>query len=269
MRFIQQISIITLLLTGLASCFDPPEYPVTPSITYENVVFKDSDDPTISDTLVVSINFKDGDGNLGIDGTLNVPPFNNRWYFRTSPATQCESGLSEPCSKIQRSVYDPAKLDEYITYKMRRTTPGYDTLPEFKTPYNCTNYEIVYDELLRPTDTIYFQLNKGFYNFFMDIYVKQPDASFQKFDWSRQFTFPLCVTDGSNGRFPVFTKGDDLSQKIPLEGTINYRFTSTALLATFSIKTIKLKIRIVDRDFNFSNEIETPEFTLQQILVKS
>jgi hypothetical protein len=72
MRFIQQISITTLLLTGLASCFDPPEYPVTPSITYENVVFKDSEDPTISDTLVVSINFKDGDGNLGIDGTLNV-----------------------------------------------------------------------------------------------------------------------------------------------------------------------------------------------------
>ena len=41
-----------------------------------------------------------------------------------------------------------------------------------------------------------------------------------------------------------------------------------ALLATFGVKTLKLKIRIVDRTFNFSNEIESPEFTLQQVLIR-
>jgi hypothetical protein len=98
--------------------------------------------------------------------------------------------------------------------------------------------------------------------------VKQNNGTFQKFDWTRQFTYPLCVTNGSYGRFPILAKDNNLSLRIPLEGTISYRFPSTALLATFSIKTLKLKIRIVDRDFNFSNEIETPEFTLQQVLVR-
>lgn len=268
MVYIRQLTISGILILSLASCFEPPEYPIVPQIEFSGVVFKDCSNPSVADTLIVSVDFKDGDGNLGIDGEDNNPPFNNRWYFRTTPATQCEPGVAEPCSKIKRSSFDPSRLSEFITYKMRRTTPGYDTLPEFKTPYNCINYEIVFDDLLRPVDTIYFQLNERFFNFFLDLYVKQNDGSFQKFEWTRQFTYPLCVTNGSYGRFPILAKDSNLSLNIPLEGTINYRFPSTALLATFSIKTLKLKIRIVDRDFNYSNEIESPEFTLQQILIR-
>jgi hypothetical protein len=268
MVFLRQLTISAFLTIGLASCFEPPAYPIVPQIEFAGVVFKDCTSPSVADTLVVSVDFKDGDGNLGIDGEDSAPPFNNRWYFRKTPASQCEAGVPEPCSKIKRSTFDRARLGEFVTYKMRRTTPGYDTLPEFKTPYNCTNYEIVFDDLLRPIDTIYFQLNQQFFNFFLDLYVKQNDGTFKKFDWTRQFTYPLCVTNGSYGRFPILAKDNNLSLQIPLEGTINYRFPSTALLATFSIKTLKLKIRIVDRDFNYSNEIESPEFTLQQVLIK-
>jgi hypothetical protein len=268
MVFLRQLTLFTILGIGTTSCFDPPEYPTTPQIEFSEVIFKDCTSPTVADTLIVRIDFKDGDGNLGVDGEDIAPPFNNRWYFRKTPASQCEAGLAEPCSKTRRSTYDKSRLSEFVTYKMRRTTPGYDTLPEFKTPYNCTNYEIVFDDLLRPVDTVYFQLNQGFFNFFLDLYVKQNNGTFQKFDWTRQFTYPLCVTNGSYGRFPILAKDNNLSLRIPLEGTISYRFPSTALLATFSIKTLKLKIRIVDRDFNFSNEIETPEFTLQQVLVR-
>ncbi|MBM3176688.1 MAG: hypothetical protein FJZ78_01650 [Bacteroidetes bacterium] len=264
----RQFTILITTLPWLVGCFEPPEYPVTPQIEFNRVEFVDCSSPSVADTLVVNINFTDGDGNLGIDGEDYAPPFNNRWYYRTTPASQCEFGVVEPCSKIKRSSFDESKLSDFVTYKMRRTTPGYDTLPPFKTPYNCTNYQVVFDALLKPVDTVYFQLNKNFFNFFMDIYVKQNDGTFQKFDWSRQFTYPLCVTDGSNGRFPILAKDNNLSLRIPLEGTIRYRFPSTALLATFSIKTLKLKIKIMDRDLNLSNEIETPEFTLQQVLVK-
>lgn len=266
MKLNQQISIFLTLVAVLGGCFDPPQYPDTPSIEYESVIFKDCTSPSVADTLVVSVRFKDGDGDLGIDGEDTAPPFNNRWYFRTTPSTQCEFGLSEPCSKVKRSSYDPTKISEYVTYKLRRTNPSYDTLPEFKTPYNCTNYEILFDNILRPVDTLYFELNKGFYNFYLEFYVKQNDGSFQKFDWTKQFTYPLCVTNGGYGRFPVLAKDGNLALNIPLEGIIQYRFPSTALLATFSIKTLKLRIRIVDRKFNRSNEVETPEFTLQQIL---
>ena len=269
MRFPVQISIVLLGILIAGSCFEPPQYPDTPLITYNSVIFKDCINPSVADTLILKVDFKDGDGNLGIDGQDNTPPFNNRWYFRINPASQCESGLAEPCSKIKRSSFDPARLNDYVTYKLRRTNPKYDTLPAFTSPYNCTNYEIIYDnELLKPVDTIYMQLNKGFFNFYMDIYVKQNNGSFQKFDWTKQFSYPLCVTNGANGRFPILAKDNDLSLSIPLEGTITYRFPSTALLATFGVKTLKLKIRIVDRTFNFSNEIESPEFTLQQVLIR-
>mgnify|MGYP003345295167 CR=1 FL=1 len=162
------------------------QYPDTPLITYNSVIFKDCINPSVADTLILKVDFKDGDGNLGIDGQDNSPPFNNRWYFRINPASQCESGLAEPCSKIKRSSFDPARLNDYVTYKLRRTNPKYYTLPAFTSPYNCTNYEIIYDnELLKPVDTIYMQLNKGFFNFYMDIYVKQNNGSFQKFEIGR------------------------------------------------------------------------------------
>jgi len=257
------LTLVTLLLDG---CFEPPQYPTAPSISFQKVTFKDCSSPSVADTLVVNIKFTDGDGNLGLDGEETLPPYNSRWYYRVIPATQCELGLSEPCSKIKRSTFDPSRLSEFVTYKMRRTVAGYDTLPEFITPWNCTNYEVVFNDLLRPVDTIYFEANSKFHNFYLDFYVKQNDGSFQKFDWSRQYTYPLCVVNGGYGRFPVLAKDGNLSLQIPLEGSIQYRFPSTALLAVFSIKTLKLKIRIVDRDFNTSNEVETPEFTLQQIL---
>lgn len=266
MSLIRQITIVGIILVSLTGCFEPPEYPAVPTIEFDRVVFKDCSNPSTADTLVVSIQFTDGDGNLGLDGEDTAPPYNNRWYYRTTPATQCEIGLKEPCSKFKRSSYDPTRLSEYVTYKMRRTTPGYDTLPAFTTPWNCTNYEVVFDNQFRAVDTLYFETNARFYNFYLDFYVKQNDGSFQKFDWSRQFTYPLCVVNGSNGRFPILAKDGDLSLGIPLEGTIQYRFPSTALLAVFSIKTLKLRIRIVDRENNTSNEVESPEFTLQQIL---
>ena len=266
MSLIRQISIWGLSTLVLIGCFDPPEYPNEPSIEFEQVRFKDCSSPSVADTLIVNVRFTDGDGNMGLDGEETTPPYHNRWYFRVTPATQCEVGFKEPCSKTKRSSYDPTRLGDFVSYRMRRTVPGYDTLPEFTTPWNCTNYEVIFDSQLRPVDTLYFESNPRFYNFYLDFYVKQNNGTFEKFDWSRQFTYPLCVTNGSYGRFPILAKDGNLSLGIPLEGSIQYRFPSTALLAVFSIKTLKLKIRVVDRDNNISNEIASPEFTLQQIL---
>jgi len=84
--------------------------------------------------------------------------------------------------------------------------------------------------------------------------VKQPDGSFEEFDWREEF----CTT--YDGRFPILAKEKDLSSATPLEGTLRYAMLSTGFKFQFSIKTLKLRVQIQDRLLNKSNVIETPEF---------
>lgn len=230
-------ALIPAAFAGLfaTSCFDPPVYSETPVIEFQKVEFVDVPEASESDTLILSVTFKDGDGDLGIDPSETAPPFNNKWYFLDGQ-------------------------DNIITYKTKRTDPNYDTLPAFVKPYNCVNWEV--DTLKGVLDTIYFELNPNHYNIYVDFLVKNSDGSFTQFDWTKEFTYPNCGIT-FDGRFPILSK--DLSRKSPLDGTIRYGMSSTGFLILFSIKTLKLRITIQDRHFNKSNTIETPEFTLQSI----
>jgi hypothetical protein len=51
----------------------------------------------------------------------------------------------------------------------------------------------------------------------------------------------------------------------PLEGSLQYAMVTSGMKSIFSIKTLKLKVRIRDRNLNTSTPIETPEFTLDKI----
>lgn len=234
-------SLIVFFVLGLivSSCFDPPQYSPVPSIDFSNLKFKEVGDVSEPDSLIISLNFKDGDGDIGLDASnfadQNIP-YNNKYYFSFPDGT-------------------------LLNYKAKRTNPNYDTLPAFVKPFNCINWEI-YSESQVVKDTLYFQLNPDHYNIFVVFLVKNPDGSFTEFDWREEFTYPNCGIS-FDGRFPVLSK--DLSQQSPLEGTIRYGMVSTGFKILFSIKTLKLRIKIQDRALNKSNEIETPEFTLQSI----
>ena len=222
----------------LTSCFDPPQYGPIPEIEFDKIVFKDIADPSAVDTLILSIKFKDGDGDLGLNASEVSEPFNDKFYYKFADGT-------------------------YITYKTKRTKPGYDTLPAFVKPYNCINWEV--KTVNAKVDTFYFQLNPNHYNIFVDFFVQKTDGTFKEFDWQKEFTYPNCGIT-FDGRFPRLSK--DLTQKTPLDGTIHYSMESTGFLILFSIKTLKLRVRIQDRVLNKSNTIETPLFTLGGITVK-
>ena len=219
------------------SCLEAPQYSEIPDIEFEEIVFKDLKEASSADSLILSIKFRDGDGNVGLDPSDTREPFNDKYYFQF-----------------------PDK--SYITYKTKRTNPNYDTLPAFVKPYNCTNWE-VYTQNQKVIDTLYFELNPNQYNIFITFQVKNASGNFQDFDWDSFYTYPLCEVIGFNGRFPILSK--DLSQPGPLEGTIKYAMNSVGFNIIFSIKTLRLKVRIIDRALNSSNEILTPEFTLQSI----
>ena len=222
-----------------ASCFDPPTYSPIPSIEFDNVIFKDDPDASNPDSLIVTVRFKDGDGDMGLAASEIGAPYNDKFYWKYNDGTP---------------------QGAYVTYKTRKL-PGFDTLPAFVHPYNCINWEIA--TVNQKTDTFYFTLNPNHYNFFVDFLVKNPTGTgYTEFDWRLEFPYPNCGIP-FDGRFPILSK--DLSQKSPLDGTIRYGMASTGFLFLFSTKTLKLRINVQDRALNRSNTIESEPFTLQQI----
>jgi hypothetical protein len=63
---------VSLFFAGLiilvSSCFNPPEFGLVPEIEYESIYFAEAPvGASTPDSIVVSIRFKDGDGDLGLD----------------------------------------------------------------------------------------------------------------------------------------------------------------------------------------------------------
>lgn len=257
MKVISNILFLILFL-AVGSCFEPPQFSNTPSLGEVTVRVQKVTGTTIPDSLIVTVKFTDGDGNIGIDPSENSPPFNERWFFLQNPTPTCEPGLLAPCTRI--SYVDQSKLSNYVTYKLRRTNPSYDTLPAFIAPFDCLKYYVLKNSSNnQPIDTLYNQLNPRYNNFFVDVLVKN-GATFQKYEF-KQAPYPKCDIYGLNGRLPILAKDKDVSVSLPLEGVITYKVTSSSFQPLLN-KTLKLSICLMDREGNRSKTVESKEFTL-------
>ncbi len=243
-------SVCGVVAIFLASCADPPQYSNVPEIIFDNIIFKDIADPSAVDSLIVTVRFKDGDGDIGLEASELSPPYNDKFYFRL-----------EGLRAVPTAVPPSASDGTYITYKTNRTIAKFDSLPDFVKPYNCVNWEI--KTVNQKLDTFYFQLNPNHYNFFVDFYIKSNDGTYNKFNWLEQFAYPNCGVTSFDQRFPILSK--DLSQKTPLDGSIRNSMQSAGFLPLFSIKTLMLKITIQDRALNKSNTVTTGDFKLLDI----
>lgn len=245
----------------LNQCYEMPEFPAEPFIEFVDITFKinepDSDGLEVQDELILTIKFQDGDGNLGLPpNEESMAPYHRRNYFNVNNGNIIPS---EPFSQI-----DTALLIKYSD----RFKPGLDTLPPFLSPFNCTRYLVNPDLDPRPNrqfilnDTIYYQRNLNNSNIFVEVYREQ-NGEFVLFDFNTEFTYPGCGF-GFSGRFPVLNES---GASKPMEGTINYAMKSFGHLSIFGSSRAKLRVWILDRDFNKSNVIETPIFTLPEITV--
>jgi hypothetical protein len=290
MKLIKGLGLLSFLVIISGSCFDPPEFPVQPQIEFERLEFVDSPNPGDFDSLNLYINFKDGDGDLGFTESSEhiSSPFHNAFFYQEN------NGSLEPLSTVTGYVGD----DEYDLLEVTdpdkgklvlfrtREKPQYSSLPQ---TFGCANYEYLGGPLLpgnsgdgrrlliekahlaildplvklvdsiprdnpqyyQIRDTLYYQPNPDHYNIEVDFLVKDPSApgGFTEFDWQQEF----CTT--FDGRFPVFS--DKASS---IDGTLRYSMTSLGFTSLFSIKTLKLRVSIKDRERHQSNIIETPEF---------
>ena len=103
-------------------------------------------------------------------------------------------------------------------------------------------------------DTFYYQRNPNYANIDVEFWVDEGNG-YELFDWEKEF-----CTISFNQRFTILSDKEGA-----LSGSLQYSMATSGMKSIFSIKTLKLKVRIRDRDLNNSNQIETPEFTLDKI----
>lgn len=243
-------SLIVFLV--VQSCMDEPKLPIVPQIQFNRIEFIPGTAPT-PDLMILHIDFKDGDGDLGLTAEQTDAPFNQAEYF-----------------------YD--NNGKLLTIRSR-SNPEYAHLPPYERPYDCINYtdpkQTIYfpasvvdntfnivDTIVRNgvtyyglNDMIYFENNPNHFNIKVDFLVMEANGTFTLFDWRKEF-----CNQSFDGRFPPMR--DDGKT---LEGTLSYTMTSIGFRDLFSIKRLKLRITIKDRQLHESNTIETPVFTLETI----
>jgi hypothetical protein len=176
------------------ACDKPPELPSVPSIEFDKVEFVVADPG--ADSLIVYINFEDGDGDLGLRSDEEEFPYQPFNFITT------ESG-------------------ELITFSSAGGVPS----------FNPIDWSIItVDGVL---DTFRVEINQNHYNFEIDFFVKERDE-FKEFNWldapyyqTFDGRFPILYQDDnegplrgnlrygmtSNGFLPLF-RNDTLQLKI-------------------------------------------------------
>lgn len=116
-----------LLLTGLtvSSCLEPPEYPDAPTISFKEITSQRISDATGTyDRVVITVSFRDGDGDLGLnesdktpdspwarikDGQLN--PFSDNYHL-TAFVRNAQNEFVPPVPSFNTSnTYPPLATD--------------------------------------------------------------------------------------------------------------------------------------------------------------
>lgn len=289
MKAIKGLVLGCFLAGMVSSCFDPPEYSNSPQISFNAIQFKVSPNPSDADSLIIFIDFKDGDGDMGLSDNFRDDPYHERNFYYENAST----GVIVPVGTFRVNVNKPpypqvmTMLSDggpgKLVTKRTRNKPGFGYLPAFSSAnLECIHYTTQYllvppiaknsidnsygildtlfdqaqNEYYVLKDTLYFDRNINHHNIIVRFF-QSTGGPFTEFIWENP---PYC--DTFNGRYPVLT--DRIGS--PLEGTIRYAMPSTGFIPLFSIKNLYLEITVKDRALNQST-IKTPEFTLDKIRI--
>ncbi|MGB3848590.1 MAG: hypothetical protein WA958_01385 [Tunicatimonas sp.] len=213
------LSLGTSLL--LTACLKAPEFGDPPRLTGIEVYVKEQQAQQ-QDSLVIRVDFEDGDGDLGVTGG------------------ETQFGAFVPV---------PNPDDGGFWY--------FDENDERLPSYNCRQYV---DTDLNPTDgiddmdTIRADYDEAYYNFSITLYTKV-NGQYEEYDFLLQ---PAC-SPPLGGRFPPLR--DDFSVDRPLKGVIQWGTLGFYNLS-FGGDTLRIDVTIRDRAGNVSNVITKEDFTL-------
>jgi hypothetical protein len=290
MKAIKGLILFGFLGVLVSSCFNPPEYSNSPFITFANLQFKVTPDPSDADSLIIFIDFKDGDGDMGLDDNYRDNPYHERnFYFEDQSAGQIvtvgtlQANVNRPPYPQVIPMLANGGAGKLVTNRTRNK-PGFGFLPAFSVAdLECRNYttqyllvppaaktsidgsyaiqDTLYDQGLNEyyllVDTLYFERNLNHYNILVRFF-QSTGGPFTEFSWEDEF----CQT--FNSRFPVLTD----KTGSPLEGTIRYAMPSAGFNSLFNIKKLRLDVTVKDRALNQATT-QSREFTLDEIRVNN
>ncbi|MGB3466893.1 MAG: hypothetical protein WBA74_16550 [Cyclobacteriaceae bacterium] len=267
------ISFLFLLLSviALSGCFRPPEFPAEPEIVFNSIVFKEGPE---GDTLILAIDFQDGDGDLGLTGTDDNFPYhpvdvikdanNDTVFFR--------DGVREFDGKVRVAQPPFYRVSPNGDRELFSDT---DNRP---TAFTCKDFEFLTAEVRETInvggepvervrsitiDSFYKVPNPLHHNIYVDIKRKIGENEYVDFDFRNVARNDFCGDD-FDGRFPIFDQRN-FEDENALAGTIEYDMFSLGFGIAFRRDTFKLDISIRDRALNISNVVSTPDFTLESI----
>lgn len=255
------------------SCSAPTPLSNTPKISLNDVFYKDIDGG--QDSLVLLLDFEDGNGDIGLDATQTFHPYHEYDAIWSFDGTLVTIGDQDPLLPFLASTppffYNP--LPDELEFSLFSDT-------DVRTEYNCQDYEIVYVSSAQTSfiplevgdnvdldpnefsiDTILVRRNQDRYNIFVDFFRKV-GTEYEFIDWRSAFDSNGCGFD-FNARFPVFDH-DNIGSS--LEGTIKYTMRSAGFNIILRQDVFKLRIWIQDQALNDSNVIETEDLTLGDLL---
>ena len=240
--------IALIIFSFLFSCIEDNNVSDIPSISYESLEFKKSDNSFNQDSLIITINFIDGDGNLGLSNDENnypYHPYNAIIDHEFNWITLVSNNVTP-----RLYIYEPNGV--YYLYSNEDNRPS----------YNCEDYIIDTVNTTNKLDTFYIQKNENNKNIFIEFYKKE-NNEFVLIDWKRIFDQEYGCGIDFNSRFPPLNISN--SSQL-LSGKLRYGMVSYGFEMILKNDIFKLKIHIKDRELNTSNIIETPEVTLEEIL---
>jgi hypothetical protein len=217
-----------LLLLGtsalLTACLEAPKFGDPPRLTGIEVYLIELQEQQL-DSLVVQVDFEDGDGDLGLnsgEGDINQ-------YL---PVPNPDTGGPW--------VYNSNNLDPRLP------------------PFSFRLYEetiLGIDLEGKPIigDTIRADYNEAYYNYNITLYTKE-NGQYKEYDPLLQSGSPPL-----GGRFPPLR--DNFSVDRPLKGTIKWG-TKGFYMSTFGGDTLRIDVTIRDRAGNVSNVITKEDFVL-------
>ena len=219
------------MIMGLSACFSEPEYGEAPVITaIEDLYFVDVDGG--ADSLVISIAFTDGDGDLGLSSR-----------------------------ELDNDRFGPFKLPLPRRDGELVKLGSYTDLPEF----NCEDYTFPAD-LTNPVidgdtikDTVYVKRNPFIINFEVTVFIRQQGGEYEEFNLRKELCRPPL-----GGRFSPLK--DDFSDDNARIGNITHFASSREFKSLFRNDSIKIGVVIRDRSGNESNMfIKEEAFVLNDI----
>lgn len=235
---IKYIRSLALLLSSLlfSACPSVPEFPIAPSINFEEVKYFQEetiinpDVSTFTDVIELTIYFEDGNGDLGLS-TLDLEPPYQPYFYRFTE------------DNIFIFINDSDTLPEYNTLDYLTLKDEKDTL-------------ILDGRVIMFGDTLYKQTNPRHNNIFIKtFYQPNPNGNFIEYKWDEAPYY-----QSFDGRFPILNSEE---YERPLSGSITYKIKSSGFLSVFKEDPIIIESFILDRAGNKSNIVRSEPFKLQ------